>query len=148
MRIKAQPSASKNEFCEVYGDDAIKIRIKAPAVEGAANNEFNEAVVHLGLEKNDLTRDDLEIVLTNSGRLHLDLMYKLEYVEIMKLSTYVPNDEYIDIQSEENQTTFALRRRGTMKFLNYLNREDHNLFETVDFSCSLIGEIRERHKIF
>ncbi|HEY9129325.1 MAG TPA: DUF167 domain-containing protein [Sulfurovum sp.] len=40
MRIKAQPSASKNEFCEVYGDDAIKIRIKAPAVEGAANNEL------------------------------------------------------------------------------------------------------------
>jgi len=40
IRIKAQPSASKNEFCEVYGDDAIKIRIKAPAVEGAANKEL------------------------------------------------------------------------------------------------------------
>jgi len=41
MRIKAQPSASKSEFCEAYGDnDAIKIRIKAPAVEGAANQEL------------------------------------------------------------------------------------------------------------
>ena len=40
IRIKAQPAASKNEFCEVYGDDAIKIRIKAPAVEGAANKEL------------------------------------------------------------------------------------------------------------
>jgi len=40
IRIKAQPSASKSEFCEVYGDDAIKIRIKAPAVEGAANKEL------------------------------------------------------------------------------------------------------------
>jgi len=40
MRIKAQPAASKNEFCEIYGDDAIKIRIKAPAVEGAANKEL------------------------------------------------------------------------------------------------------------
>ena len=40
IRIKAQPNASKNEFCEVYGDDAIKIRIKAPAVEGAANKEL------------------------------------------------------------------------------------------------------------
>ena len=38
--IKAQPAASKNEFCEVYGKDAIKIRIKAPAVEGAANKEL------------------------------------------------------------------------------------------------------------
>jgi len=40
LRIKAQPAASKNEFCEVYGDDTIKIRIKAPAVEGAANKEL------------------------------------------------------------------------------------------------------------
>jgi uncharacterized protein (TIGR00251 family) len=40
IRIKAQPAASKNEFCEVYGEDAIKIRIKAPAVEGAANKEL------------------------------------------------------------------------------------------------------------
>ena len=40
IRIKAQPAASKNEFCEIYGKDAIKIRIKAPAVEGAANKEL------------------------------------------------------------------------------------------------------------
>lgn len=40
LRIKAQPNASKSEFCEIYGDDAIKIRIKAPAVEGAANKEL------------------------------------------------------------------------------------------------------------
>lgn len=40
LRIKAQPNASKNEFCDVYDNDAIKIRIKAPAVEGAANKEL------------------------------------------------------------------------------------------------------------
>jgi uncharacterized protein (TIGR00251 family) len=40
LRIKAQPNASKSEFCEIYGEDAIKIRIKAPAVEGAANKEL------------------------------------------------------------------------------------------------------------
>lgn len=40
FRIKAQPKASKSEFCEIYGDNAIKIRIKAPAVEGAANEEL------------------------------------------------------------------------------------------------------------
>jgi len=40
IRIKAQPAASKNEFCGIYGEDAIKIRIKAPAVEGAANKEL------------------------------------------------------------------------------------------------------------
>ena len=40
LKIKAQPNASKSEFCEVYGNEAIKIRIKAPAVEGAANKEL------------------------------------------------------------------------------------------------------------
>jgi uncharacterized protein (TIGR00251 family) len=40
IRIKAQPNASKSEFCEEYGEDSIKIRIKAPAVEGAANKEL------------------------------------------------------------------------------------------------------------
>jgi uncharacterized protein (TIGR00251 family) len=40
FRIKGQPKASKSEFCEIYGENAIKIRIKAPAVEGAANEEL------------------------------------------------------------------------------------------------------------
>lgn len=40
LRIKAQPSASKSAFCDAYGEDAIKVRIKAPAVEGAANKEL------------------------------------------------------------------------------------------------------------
>jgi len=40
MRIKAQPAASRNEFCGLYSEEAIKIRIKAPAVEGAANKEL------------------------------------------------------------------------------------------------------------
>jgi hypothetical protein len=40
LRIKAQPNASISEFCDIYGENALKIRIKAPAVEGAANIEL------------------------------------------------------------------------------------------------------------
>ena len=40
LRIKAQPGASRSEFAEMYGEDTIKVRIKAPAVEGAANKEL------------------------------------------------------------------------------------------------------------
>jgi len=40
LNIKAQPAASKNEFCGVYGEDALKVRIRAAAVEGAANKEL------------------------------------------------------------------------------------------------------------
>jgi len=40
LRIKAQPNASRSEFAGVYDSDALKIRIKAAAVEGAANREL------------------------------------------------------------------------------------------------------------
>ncbi len=37
--ITARPASSKNEFAGIY-DDALKVKIKAPAVEGAANKEL------------------------------------------------------------------------------------------------------------
>ena len=40
LSIKAQPAASRTEFAGMYGDSAIKLRIAAPAVEGAANKEL------------------------------------------------------------------------------------------------------------
>jgi len=39
FNIKAQPNSSKNKIAGLYGD-ALKINIKAPAVEGAANKEL------------------------------------------------------------------------------------------------------------
>ncbi len=39
INVKAQPNSSKNKIAGIYGD-AIKINIKAPAVEGAANKEL------------------------------------------------------------------------------------------------------------
>jgi len=39
FKLKAQPNSSKNKIAGIYGD-AIKINIKAPAVEGAANKEL------------------------------------------------------------------------------------------------------------
>ncbi len=37
--ITARPASSKNEFAGIY-DDALKVKVKAPAVEGAANKEL------------------------------------------------------------------------------------------------------------
>jgi len=39
LKIKAQPNSSKNEIVGLL-DNALKIKIKAPAVEGAANKEL------------------------------------------------------------------------------------------------------------
>jgi len=38
--LKAQPMASKNEWCGCYGANALKVRVSAPAVEGGANKEL------------------------------------------------------------------------------------------------------------
>ncbi len=39
LRIKAQPKASKDEFCEVLGE-CLKVRITAPPVDGKANQHL------------------------------------------------------------------------------------------------------------
>lgn len=40
LNVKAQPNSSKNKIAGFYGEEMIKINIKAPAVEGAANKEL------------------------------------------------------------------------------------------------------------
>lgn len=39
LRIKAVPNSSKNEICGLY-EDALKVKLKAPAVENKANEEL------------------------------------------------------------------------------------------------------------
>ena len=39
LRIKAVPNSSKNEICGLF-DDALKVKIKAAAVENKANEEL------------------------------------------------------------------------------------------------------------
>ena len=40
FKIKAQPNSSINKIAGIYDEESIKINIKAPAVEGAANKEL------------------------------------------------------------------------------------------------------------
>ena len=39
LKVKAVPNSSKNQFCGLF-DGAIKVKIKAPAVENKANEEL------------------------------------------------------------------------------------------------------------
>lgn len=39
IRLKVQPKASKDEFCDVMGD-SLKVRITAPPVDGKANQHL------------------------------------------------------------------------------------------------------------
>ena len=61
--IKVIPRASKNQIAGVEGD-AIKIRLRAPPVEGKAN----EALIEFLAKKLGLRRGQIEIVMGHASR--------------------------------------------------------------------------------
>lgn len=55
IKIKAVPNSSKNEICGLY-NDALKVKIKAPAVENKANEELIKFLSkQLKIPKNSIT---------------------------------------------------------------------------------------------
>jgi uncharacterized protein (TIGR00251 family) len=63
LPVKVVPRANKSEFVGVEGD-AIKIRLKAPPVDGKAN----EALVRFVAELFAIPRANVEIVSGTTGR--------------------------------------------------------------------------------
>ena len=61
--VLVQPRASKSEITGIH-DGALRIRITAPAVEGAAN----DAVIGLLSKRLNLRKSDIEIVAGATGR--------------------------------------------------------------------------------
>lgn len=58
LPVKVVPRASKNEIVGIGTDGALKIRVTAPPVEGAAN----EAVIALLADALDLPKSNIDIV--------------------------------------------------------------------------------------
>jgi uncharacterized protein (TIGR00251 family) len=67
LKIKAQPNASKSEFAGLYGEDAIKVRLAAPAVEGAANKELIKFIA----KKFKVAKSNVEFVSGHSSKIKL-----------------------------------------------------------------------------
>ncbi len=67
LPVKVVPRASKNEIVGIGPDGALKIRVTAPPVEGAAN----EAVIELLAEALDIPKSNIDIVagLNNTSKL-------------------------------------------------------------------------------
>ena len=61
--VRVQPRASRSEVCGVHGD-ALKVRISAPPVDGAAN----DALVDLLAESLGVARRAVRIVAGATGR--------------------------------------------------------------------------------
>ncbi len=63
LRVYLQPRASVSEVTGLHGD-AIKIRLRAPPVDGAANDEL----VRFLAERLGLRRDDITLVAGATSR--------------------------------------------------------------------------------
>ncbi len=74
--IKAVPNSSKNEICGLL-DESLKVKIKAPAVEGAANKE----IVKFLSKEFKISKSQIEFVggeTSKRKRLSLPLNEKVE----------------------------------------------------------------------
>ena len=79
FKVKAQPNSSKNKIAGIYGD-AIKINIKAPAVEGAANKELIKF-----LSKNfKISKSDISIKGETSKQKYITLPINEKVQEFIK----------------------------------------------------------------
>ena len=64
FKVRVQPKSSKNEVCGLY-EDALKIKLTAPPIEGKANKALLNFIADcLGIKKSQL-----EIISGHTGRL-------------------------------------------------------------------------------
>lgn len=78
--IRVTPRASRNEVVEILSDQTVKIRLKAPPVEGKANEELIKFLSKiLGVPKSNL-----EIVAGATGRDKLVSVLDITDAEVHK----------------------------------------------------------------
>lgn len=63
ITVRVQPRASRSEIVGVH-DDALKVRVKAPPVEGAANDELTKLLA----KKLKVPRSSVEVVRGHTAR--------------------------------------------------------------------------------
>lgn len=81
LRIYVQPGASKNEVKGFFGDPArLKVKIKAPPVEGAANAE----VIKFFSDLLGISKSKIEILRGETSR-KKDLLIDYDLAELAKL---------------------------------------------------------------
>ncbi len=63
ITVRVQPRASRSEIVGMH-DDALKVRVKAPPVEGAANDELTKLLA----KKLKVPRSSVEVVRGHTAR--------------------------------------------------------------------------------
>ena len=79
IKIKAQPNSSKNKIAGLYGE-ALKVNIKAPAVEGAANKEL----IKFLSKEFKVAKSEIELKNPTSKQKEVILPYREDIEEKLK----------------------------------------------------------------
>lgn len=77
VRLRIQPRASRNEVVGLHGD-AVKVRLSAPPVDGAAN----EALVRFLAEQLGVTRSAVRLLSGQTSRLKVVVIDGLQVEEV------------------------------------------------------------------
>jgi uncharacterized protein (TIGR00251 family) len=80
--VRVQPRASRTAFAGVHGG-ALKVRLQAPPVDGAAN----EALIALVAERLDVTRSAVRIVSGMTGRTKLVEVDGVDAEQVRRIAT-------------------------------------------------------------
>lgn len=100
------------------------------AVRGDLNIYHSETIFHEGFSEEHMDQE-IQISLTYAGSYHLDLLQTIEYIEIMKFSTYISLDKYLEIQGVEYNKTIEGRRKSTNKFVKYIEAEEKREIDEI-----------------
>ncbi|MBI9082074.1 MAG: hypothetical protein JEZ11_00670 [Desulfobacterales bacterium] len=105
---------------------ALRVFLRAQlfAVKGAVDEDFSERIFFQNMQEEDLYSNDIFICITYAGRCHVELLGVIEYLEIMKFSTYVQPEDFHIIQADLSQKSIQNRIKGLKKFVNYLVDEE------------------------
>ena len=81
LKIKALPNSSKSEIVGIYNNEALKIKIAAPAVEGAANKELIKTLS----KKFKVSKSEIEFLSGKNSKIKLIKLPKskqlMEFIE-------------------------------------------------------------------
>ena len=79
LTVHVQPKAAKTEYVGLYGEMALKFRVAAPPVEGAANEALCRFLSgHFGLSKSSV------VIAAGAGGRHKRILLKGMSVERVK----------------------------------------------------------------
>ena len=86
VAVRAQPGAKKTAIVGVYGEGELKIAVKAPPIEGRAN----EALIAFLAETFGLPRKSIELVSGELSRSKVFLLKSVKVSDVLRLIGPIP----------------------------------------------------------